>query len=93
MVKGTIKGSFSRFLILKSSVPVMTARMRPSFRQTGWQPRVPLVNKLVPSQGVLSASEEELASRSKQQQVLKEQQADEGRVFKEKVANVEFEGE
>lgn len=48
MVKGAIGGSFSRYLIMKSSVPVMTARMKPSSRSVGSHAPVPrLDNNLV----------------------------------------------
>ena len=44
MVKGAIGGSFSRYLIMKSSVPVMTARMKPSSRNVGFSAPTPRLN-------------------------------------------------
>ncbi|KAL9129836.1 MAG: hypothetical protein Q9217_001834 [Psora testacea] len=50
VMKGALAGSISRYLIMKSSVPVMTARMKLSNRKAkSPPPKVRLGNNLVPS--------------------------------------------
>lgn len=57
IVKGALAGSFSRYLIMKSSVPVMTARMKVSNRKIKQhRPKVRLANNLMPSEGLLNAT-------------------------------------
>ena len=56
VVKGALAGSFSRYLIMKSSVPVMTARMRVSSRKIQQhRPKVRLGNYLMPSKRLMNA--------------------------------------
>ena len=63
-MKGALAGSFSRYLIMKSSVPVMTARMRLSSRKVkSPRPNIRLANNLVPSKRLADAKIDELESK------------------------------
>ena len=61
VMKGAIAGSFSRYLIMKSSVPVMTARMKISSRKVKLaRPKIRLTNNLEPSRRLEEARIDEL---------------------------------
>ena len=69
-MKGALAGSFSRYLIMKSSVPVMTARMKLSGRKVGSsRPIIRLANNLVPSKRLADAKIDELESKLSMRQV------------------------
>ena len=64
IMKGALAGSFSRYLIMKSSVPVMTARMKlSSHKVKSHPPRIRLGNNLVPSMRFADVKIDELESR------------------------------
>lgn len=61
VMKGAIAGSFSRYLIMKSSIPVMTARMKTSSRKVkADRTKIRLTNNLEPSRRLEEARIDEL---------------------------------
>ncbi|KAL9103586.1 MAG: hypothetical protein Q9163_001388 [Psora crenata] len=64
VMKGALAGSISRYLIMKSSVPVMTARMKLSSRKVKTPPpKIRLGNNLIPSKRFADVKIDELESR------------------------------
>lgn len=63
VMKGAIAGSFSRYLIMKSSIPVMTARMKTSSRKVkADRTKIRLTNNLEPSRRLEEARIDELGA-------------------------------